>query len=217
MAQLAQPFPFMALPVEIRIMIYSQIVVSLREIFPAPGKSLFRTSDISHSTIMALFLVSKTVFNEAMPLYYSKNHFYLTTSQDLYFFLSSVGHDRCKYLKTLNVQYTGKWAVRAFRLLLERCEIKNLKLLVHNSAMQGQPPHTKSVVTSFGMRQLKQLRGLETLQIGFAWSRHLAQHAHPFYSTSGRALFIETLQVTKQPKALLEDNKSEPESATSSL
>ena len=132
-------FDFMGLPVEIRCMIYDEILCYPRHVlqvnsrskhrwyligttdkvltFPPPGDHKSRPiKDIQ--TSLAILSLNKQVFHEACPVFYSRNRFHAPLATDLGAFLRGIGPERRSYLTKLMFGYCHRPG-KAFRLITE--------------------------------------------------------------------------------------------------
>ena len=116
---------------------------------------------IRQSSVLNIFLTSKTVYRETVPLYFrcNKFHFYDLDCMDR--FLSKVGTECRRHIASITVNYTGKSPKR----LAECTGLRRLTLNVDSRSfcdVERRHPHEARLS---GMRDLLRIRNLDKIDI----------------------------------------------------
>ncbi|KAL8959580.1 MAG: hypothetical protein Q9193_003585 [Seirophora villosa] len=176
------PFPFMKLPSEIRVMIYKEVLVA-----PSEVAVHYRSWWILHTTIedhagdeefhspaltCRIFRVSKTIYAEAMPIYFGCNTFAFV-SLDILSVLNKLKPDFRRSIRSLSINFWGLTPAKTIRCW------KNEFL---------------PLLKAHGVNDLLKLRGIEELKVENA--SHYAMEDF----IKGWEAFVGALQVLKQPR-----------------
>ena len=132
---------------------------------------------IPHS-VLVLLLASRSVFEEALPLFYRHNHFALCggSTTPLYSFLNGIGHRRRCYIGEVSIEFDSRKAREAFTLLAESKMLAKLHMNVclgrldwmgHNRDYFHLPETRRDgdLRHAVGYEELSQLRGLKVVEL----------------------------------------------------
>ena len=163
----------MGLPPELRREIFKHHLVSPRALHVTScneSRPQGYQNRRNHISSLTLLLTSKSVYNEAMPLFYLDNtlHFEGYKFQPfkcLINFLDSLSQDRRQYITSISLVYQGMSSPHAFRLLAGCERLRHISLKVGNFTLRGQPRTDWKLVKAQGMKDLIKLRGLQTVKI----------------------------------------------------
>ncbi|KAL8706262.1 MAG: hypothetical protein Q9225_007975 [Loekoesia sp. 1 TL-2023] len=170
------PFPFMKLPPELRMMVYKfhffQKPDHIGESrcwdskFCGLGKPC-RTARVNDDIpIQRLWMASKTIYYEAMPLFFSTRIFDFETTERLGQFLVTIGSYHRQHITAIAFTYEKAASTHVFEVheafrLLGDCP--NLaKLFIHINSHHIWKKHAMS-----GFKSLLKIRGIKELEIGF--------------------------------------------------
>lgn len=140
------PLPFLRLPLEVRLMVYC-FVLQIKGYRLMVGKKLYAYEETtparyavsgelgldmpSLSEILNPFTVNKQVYQEAMPEFYSKNHFHFPSLRALKNFLNADRSDRRKFMRNVTVNYDSIYVAAAGAKLLAQSDmLQRLTLVV---------------------------------------------------------------------------------------
>ena len=171
-------------------------------------------------SVLTLLLTCRSVYEEALPLFYRYNHFALSggSSTPLFSFLKSIPNRR-RYIEEVSVEFDSRKAAEGFRMLGEsRLSKLNLKVCMGKVDWPGRynyfhhPPEALrdgDFRHSLGYEQLSQLRGLKVVNLS-GTDRHwvpstnsMASHVHHVDINSKEAAGPELKKLLMRPR--LED------------
>lgn len=192
-AKPGKPFQFMKLPVEIRHMIYKNILVfedkALRvaTYVPYQGERAFggRTMWVMESDeisaypipngegkarvvindVMAIVSASKAVFNEALPIFYRYNKI-VVSARDLKKFTSGLGPERVSLIKDLVFILGNAGHKEGCRALYQCSELETLHIIVNDISLNISGA-SRGKVSGWGYRPLWQ-RNIKSVS-GMDW------------------------------------------------
>ncbi|KAL8931540.1 MAG: hypothetical protein Q9216_007166 [Gyalolechia sp. 2 TL-2023] len=171
-------FPLLKLPPELRMMVYKfhffQKPSHLNPIYcVAPktcgvGQSICRLAYVNHDVpLQQLWLSCKTIYDEAMPIFFSTREFRFENIERLGEFLTTVGPYHRQHLTSIGFDYekagaTGAFDVHeAFRLLGECPTLKKLSIRIHSHYIG------RKRATLPGFSTLLKIRGIKNLEVTF--------------------------------------------------
>ncbi|KAM0692473.1 hypothetical protein Q7P36_008676 [Cladosporium allicinum] len=118
------------------------------------------------SQLMALLLANRQIFEEAMPVFYSVNHFHATDLLELTNMLKHCGERRRPHFTSISVSYDQsvgpKTANKAFRLLKEVKRLRRLEIettdTTFNEYKRASPLDPSAVPKLPGIESLRSVR-----------------------------------------------------------
>ncbi|KAL8848700.1 MAG: hypothetical protein Q9221_006310 [Calogaya cf. arnoldii] len=176
------PFPFMKLPPELRVMVYNYHFFQPVEHLTPHSWTNFRPDDvpecipggpICHLGIVNnrvhlgnLWVTSKTIYNEAMPIYFSTHYFQFASIESLGHFLTTIPYYHRQHITKLRLNYnkraeTNNFDIQQAGRLLSECP--NLSELAIGIWCNNLLLNDRNIV----LKSLLQVRGIETLDIRF--------------------------------------------------
>ena len=197
------PFPFMKLPAELRVMVYKyhfcQSAEHLaghcefaRERACGSGGPACRLGIVNEYLHLGnLWITSKTIYREAMPVYFSTHDFHFSCIGDLFKFLTTIPYYHRQHITKLGFDYTNGCRIpksarvdnfdihQAFRLLSDCPNLIELGICLSGFEIY------RILQTQWGLKTLLKLRGIERLRIEDAdgW-------AHPPITSLERSLSV---------------------------
>ncbi|KAL8999993.1 MAG: hypothetical protein Q9169_001238 [Polycauliona sp. 2 TL-2023] len=174
------PFPFMRLPTELRVMVYKYHFLQTIEHSSAychtdvdgdcraKGPILHRSIGNKGVNLGNLWITSKTIYMEAMPLYFSTHEFHFSSINTLARFLTTIPYHHRQHITKLAFHYnkTGHIDIhdvqQAFILLSECPNLTSLRILIEASAM---PKILGSSQQQMGLKFLCRVRGIAELTV----------------------------------------------------
>ncbi|MCJ1227530.1 hypothetical protein MMC12_004186 [Toensbergia leucococca] len=205
-------FPFMKLPVELRIMVYDEHLTRLGTL---SGMQVGYTwndesaeDDIDdrvpafpdYPKAAELLLVCKAFYVEASPIFYRENFFHFGDVVEMGKYLESIPLVRRQQITRLSFEYEGrnrgvgfyKW----FQLLNECTALRHLFITASEDLKWSLPwwmGEDRCLQNAYGIEYLLMVRGIEELQIDFLNVCNGLYEEDMF-------LFEERLQVLKEPR-----------------
>ena len=167
-------FPFMELPVELRIMVYNyhffQPVEHPREgcdaiphgdwdLCAPGGPACLHGITNGNVNLGNLWAASKTIYHEAMPIYFSRHHFQFPTLERLGKFLITISYYQRQYITKLSFVYRWKRSVPNFHVQ------ESLRLLLQCPNLIELGIGVCSFEHVRGLKHLLQLRGIKKLEV----------------------------------------------------
>lgn len=203
----ADPFPFMELPIEIRLMVYGEHFLQPKEVSqilpPIWDGGECMVAQFAHSVpLQMLFRVSKGVHEEAVPLYFRIKPFRFSSLMTLVKFLENAGRVCFQNLTSITFTYQGWYAAKAFKGLGECLALESVSIVANTCTPAYDAASGKRLLMkSAGMKDLLQIRGIKKLEIEL-------QEYFGFRRTTGSSYviapdeerFVDALQVLKQPQ-----------------
>ncbi|KAL8822865.1 MAG: hypothetical protein Q9191_006407, partial [Dirinaria sp. TL-2023a] len=160
-------FPFMRLCPELRTIVYkfhffqAKKPGTIGEYCPAGDRCPNRVYN-GHIPVRAIILVSKTVYAEAMPLYYRSRHFRFSNVSRLQNFLQVIGPRQASHIQHLSFTYSGIGASQAFSRLGMCISLKTLNIIIVETVEEQVDDLVKKVGVS---ALLGSVRGVETVTV----------------------------------------------------
>lgn len=128
-------FLLMKLPLEIRFMIYNEHFCQIGEpigkerVYPA--RPVCRLLVVNQGVpVRKLFLVSKFVYQETMPLYFRAKHFQFSSPRSLAKFLDIIGIYQRQHITTITLPLNESFVKQASTKLYQYPALANLALTV---------------------------------------------------------------------------------------
>ena len=192
--QPANTTPLLSIPVEIRLRIFSFLLVSDSTVdYQDHTKVLWLTKQNSkneverfrvlHGDLLRPLQVNRQIYFEIMPFFYKENTFKFASHQSLKQFLTGIGHRRRKCIRSIVVS-DGPWTVsrrlsqvagEAYKLLSESCCLQKLHIKLeetdHSRRMSQDDTYILADLSKKlpGASRLKLLRGLMDVFIHSTW------------------------------------------------
>ena len=199
------PSPFMKLPLEIRIMVYKlhflqppdcETAAPLWDGQCSAGNSCSRTTYNGKVPVRTIFLVSRAIYEEAMPLYFQMKTFeFLHTG--MYNTLGIMGPQERQHVSKIVFVYDSVKTSEDFPLLRDCPSLKELTVMIRRPLEIYTKKYTEEEDTDLmrqpGLRTLLKVRGIQTLTVVFS------NQMKRWYTEEVRAAFVEALQVLRQP------------------
>ena len=189
---IGQPFELMKLPVEIRRMIFKENLVMPNPIMfyrfgvlngqqthNIPPCAMIRSAKegtqtkcwptiedaeiIRQSSRLSIFLVSKAIYCETVPLYFGHNNFSFESGRSLWKFASTIGPD-CRWQLARVQCYWASYCVRAAKILSQCVELRELSLEISSESLR----HVDDTFFDYrlvGMEDLLRVRGVNKLSL----------------------------------------------------
>lgn len=225
MDNLTTGFPFLKLPLELRIMIYKELVIVFSSFNITvicrrprilglekcePGYSM--SPDSLRHPIFVFFLVSKQTRQEAISVYYGGNRFNAQDSDILAGYLQRIGPDACNAIREISIRYeTGKNAAKAFKLLAQCGSLRKLHFTIDWLVVRSTVHPVKFVplLKRPGLPSLLKVRGIEELNVEVKIRRRSCTRSDEFFD-SDKESFIQSLQILKEPRDVQKKEKRLP-------
>ncbi|KAI4222672.1 MAG: hypothetical protein L6R36_005980 [Xanthoria steineri] len=212
------PFPFMKLPPELRVMVYNyhffQPIEHLSRLCWAtvepgdvakckPGGPICRLASVNNRVHMGnLWVTSKEIYHEAMPIFFSTHYFQFASLETLGHFLTTIPYYHRQYITKLRFNYLKTSKTKSFDIqqtfrLLSECP--NLVELVVGVSCDNLFRSDRNI----GPKTLLQVRGMETVEMrfidipGLYIPEHLATR------------FSERISILKEPYSPAETKRRE--------
>lgn len=211
-----QPFPFMALPPEIRMMVYKEILIMDGQIFlndcgsrpkasvksyephGIKGSSYRKYDDINppvdQPSLLEFFTVSRAIYQESCHIYFRHNTFYFDSTKVLAEFLSCIGPDYRRSLHTIKLRFTRKTPAKAMKLLAQCVNLRHLTIFIDGETTQWGSTHLMKIP---GKNDLLKIRGINNIELK---ESHWMNYACKDQDLRGRDAFWQALQVLKLPR-----------------
>ena len=185
-----QPFRLMDLPLELRCMIFRELLVMPGPVFikyvyregqvgvyarparvaPGPPKGFWYeelngSNLIRQSSLLSIFSASKTIYRETVPLYFGCNHFDFVDLDRMEQFLNQVGAEYRWQIASISVRYYGKAPARAVKRLRECVGLRVLRLDITSYSFGRGDPNTPHETPLLAMKDLLRIRGLDSIDL----------------------------------------------------
>ena len=211
-----QSFPFMKLPLELRIKVYEEhllkqgtIVVKgalgfgNREVQICPGyqcrHDYIKTHETFDATVLNLWTVSKATLQESLPLFFRFNRFHFTSVDELLNFLSCIGPTSRRNILSISFTYEGGAPAQAMRSLRQCVGLRQLTIQISTMTYFIIPyddrRRNSSQLKVWGMNDLLKIRGITELEV----FERTASYPYHCRFTEQIPAFEKTLQILKQP------------------
>lgn len=194
------------LPLEIREMIYAAHFNQDQEArksgtkCPA-GSACPHRVFYKHVPVRALFLVSKTICNESVPMYYRSKDFFFHNLHTMTRFLGCIGAWQRSFVTQISFIYRGRLdinsygnegdAVEAFRALTDCPALRTLRIGSHCESLPFNKDRKCSLMSALDLDELLRVRGLMTVDLVVDDPKHLLKDVEEFKGA---------LQVMKLPR-----------------
>jgi len=169
---------FLKLPVEIRLRIYDYALVSrsdrAKNLSPVKWNKkkiiFYEAEDPTKRMVYPALLRScKTIYNEASPILYSKNTFYVDNPKTTIMFLHQIGSVNTMRLRTLDIWVTwgspGPW-IELFAMLSQRATGLRNVIITWGGSWKSAPEQIRGLGDNLEfVRALSKIRGLEKLEM----------------------------------------------------
>ncbi|KAL6716254.1 hypothetical protein ACLMJK_005820 [Lecanora helva] len=211
-----QHFPFMRLPLELRLRIYEMhlaipgVIASgaaycidrgrdspkRLDVCQIHNRFRFDCDGLFDKSLLNLWSTSKLVYQESIPIFFRLNHFHFGNFDYLHTFLSHVGITSRRNIISISFEYGGRSPVPAIKLLRECIGLKKLTIyLTWSTEACRYGTDSSNVPKLFGLADLLKIRGISELEVvPHAYRENIGNH-----SLLCRKAFEEALQVLKQP------------------
>lgn len=192
-----ETFPFMRLPCEFRAMIYKlhflQPVDGDRTLSCLAGDSCPRRRCNGGVPVRMLLLVSRAIYEEAMPIFFRTKTFCFLLS-GLTSILAKIRPQQRQYVSKLVLRNGCVYGVNDFLVLQDCPSLQDLTIIFHTLSRTAERHYGNGdLVEQHGLEQLLQIRGLKRLEIVF--SKRVKRACSRKYMDD----LVEALQVLKQP------------------
>lgn len=215
-----EPFPFMRLPIEIRNMIYTELLVQsvpvtiyashtypegCRRAVVTPAyrrrwgtfNGAARQTSFSPEVFRQLSLTSRGIYRESASIYFAHNTFEFEDLECVPKFLGKLSSDSRRAIATIKLSYVGKAPAAAFKMLATCVGLRRLQIMLeeYDTFLLMRRSH-RSVMKLTGLGDCLKLRGLTHVAV----DRHGCEQdfIEEFYADLPK--FREALQVLKQPQ-----------------
>ncbi|KAL8928258.1 MAG: hypothetical protein Q9208_001968 [Pyrenodesmia sp. 3 TL-2023] len=204
----AEAFPFMKLPLELRAMVYKEVMALPLELtvrFFSHGRKTYHLllegegtgHPLQHSpsATCRLFTVSKAFYEEVMPIYFGCTSFIFPTVDSLSL-LKNLKPDHRRCITSMSVNYSGRAPAESIKSLHGCTSLRRLSILFDSRTIYSKEKELP-LVKRYGVSNLLKLRGISELNVELTNSDK--------FMDRGRFLnqwdeFVEALQVIKQPR-----------------
>ncbi|KAI4140645.1 MAG: hypothetical protein L6R39_005708 [Caloplaca ligustica] len=203
----AEPFSFMKLPAEIRVMIFKQLLVVPSDIivgYSHQRKSFYAVDimnehgyDKYHSPAATcqLFRVSKAFYQEAMPVYFGCNTFDFPVLDHLAV-LDTLKPDYRRSIRSISFNFSGIAPAKSVKLLYGCTSLRRLSLRVGYGTTRYRQGKRLPLLKACGANDLLKVRGIEELEI-----RRCRYYLGTFNEEQDEwESFVGALQVLRQPR-----------------
>ena len=213
----------MRLPLEIRTLVYTEVLVmptpiqfgrnyslcptafTTETVKPDPECSNFtRRKSIDQAEVLQLVRVSKTVYQESANLYFRHNEFEFLCLQYVFEFLTCLPPDHRRVISSISLNYYGINEAMATRALATCVGLRRLRITISTISLASIRPilwrrGEASLTRINGFRDLLRLRGLAELEVCI----EEGVYTDPNYANrlcGGTQVFVDALQVLKKPR-----------------
>ncbi|KAL8688015.1 MAG: hypothetical protein Q9218_005968 [Villophora microphyllina] len=185
------PFPFMKLPLELRNMVYREILQRPKSIIPY-RLYYWRRNIESLVPTCRIFLVSKALYDEAVLIFFGYNTFDFISMDILEEHLATMKVECRRQIRSIVVGLSGDRRTEAAKLLRRCVSLRHLSIGLGGSSFRFATPHPPWVLKPWGVQELLKVRGLNIVEVV------------NLCSTGGRlreedSALLKALQVLKQP------------------
>ena len=224
MAELTAGFPFIRLPLELRNMVYRELLVmpgpidlgKTRRSRPSvmlldneePDSRMSRKIS-KHPRVFGIFLVSEQIRQEAISVYFGGNRFHATGSARLADFLCRIDADARNAIRGVSIIYgTGQNAGKAFDLLAQCRGLRKLQFTIEYRCT-WQNRSYGPLLKRLGMKSLLKVRGIQDLNLKCNFREPVPYESTPLFgSTSHSCLSLERVRESPEVR---EDYEKERE------
>lgn len=187
-------FPLMRLPLEIRLMIYNehfnQAGETVESEFVCPAGPLCRLLRFNQGVpVRKLLFVSKSIYQETMPLYYRTKNFNFCMPSSLASFLDVIGKFQRQHITTITLRLREDFT-QASKKLFECPALENLTLRVPDYHFSDTQPTISNIS---GMNHFFKIRDLKFLEVRVL---RITEQASLWKATMD---YVTPLQFLKEP------------------
>ncbi|KAL9588650.1 MAG: hypothetical protein Q9203_002544 [Teloschistes exilis] len=181
------PFPFMKLPMEIRSMIYQDVLQQAEDI-RVEGFLSRLSCDHAVATHCRIFLVSKAFYQEAMPIYFGCNTFDFVCTAVLHYVVRNLSVVYRRQFRSIKISWDRYDCSGAAKFLQGCVSLRRLNIQFQGSLFRWCliPDQIKP----WGVGELLKVRGIIDLELNISHWDHYPKHYKEL---------VEKLQVLKQP------------------
>lgn len=160
-------FPLMRLPLEIRLMIYkdhfNQVGEPLDPEFVCRAGPLCRFLRVNQGVpVRKLLFVSKSVYQETMPLYFRTKNFKFRSPRSLANFLDIIGKYQRQHVTTITFRVSEIFLKQASKKLFECPSLENLTLGIPDCYFKNS---SIALMDTPGLKHVLEIRDLKFLEI----------------------------------------------------
>lgn len=188
-------FPLMRLPLEIRLMIYEFHFLQAGEVPEAEknclaGESCRAKIYNRNVPIRMLWMASKTLYHEAMPVYFWTKNFRFLDADYLLAFLRTIGPYHRQYITQITLYLRQIDNANVFKQIAQCSSLEHLSLVIKPYRYQRTELMRRPAI-----RSLLKIRNLKSVHFEILCT----QDNRPAPSSEDVEEFVENLQVLKQP------------------
>ncbi|KAL9581855.1 MAG: hypothetical protein Q9212_003645 [Teloschistes hypoglaucus] len=184
------PFPFMTLPMEIRSMIYEDVLRQPTDISVA-GVFSWAKEDYAIAEHCRIFLVSKAFYHEAMPIYFGCNTFSFHCTFVLNDVTRNLSVDYRRQFRSIKINWGRDECSTAARRLQGFVSLRRLSIQFDGSLFRWFfIPDQGAVFKPWGVGELLKVRGIKDLELNISCGDH-------YYEEYTK--LVEKLQVLRKP------------------
>ncbi|KAL8907067.1 MAG: hypothetical protein Q9171_006014 [Xanthocarpia ochracea] len=192
------PFPFMRLPPEVRTMVYDEVLVASPSI-SIMSQYLRLPVHMGYSPpTTELLRASKTLYHEAIPIFYGHNTFDFEDLDALDGFLNKISIQQRRMITSIALRIRGTTAAKSVRLLQGCVSLRHLEVKVILSTLDGYYANRPGQPRAAGSQGLLDVRGIHELDVT------LPELLYIWDDQQREALeeFKKALQVLKLPRSV---------------
>ena len=185
-----EPFAFMRLPIEIRNMIYRDLLIdSVPIVIYSAYSSLYedrRRADVapayrrawhilkrtmvprvsSPKILYQLALTSRGVYREAMPIFFAHTTFELEDLRCVPKFFGSLSPNSRRAVASINLWYVGKAPAAAFKMLATCVGLRRLRINMHDWETHDMMSYPDNDLMNLpGLRECLKMRGIAHVDV----------------------------------------------------
>lgn len=185
-------FPLMRLPVEIRLMIYEFHFLQAGQAPDAekscsPGYSCEAKVYNRNVPVRMLWMTSKTLYKEAMPIYFRTKNFRFLEAESLLSFLRIIGPHHRQHITKITLYIRQIDNAKVFKRIAQCPSLEHLSLITH------QYKYTRvELMRRPAIRSLLQIRNLKSVHF------EVLRDSDTIPTLEDVEEFVNTLQVLKQ-------------------
>ncbi|MCJ1463877.1 hypothetical protein MMC07_002486 [Pseudocyphellaria aurata] len=207
MADITAGFPFLKLPLEVRNMVYKELLVKRKPIRMRRPKERPQ----SEPAVLGAFTVSKQIHQEAMSIYFGCNIFSAGGLIILAKFLHNIGPNACNAIRAVSIQYHSKNEYSehneiGFERLAQCGSLRKIRLLIGSFYRWNKNPDPGKYVPILkrpGIQSLLKTRGIEELDVKVKF-RPSERTCPPEVFEKDRESFMQALLIVKEPRNIPE-------------
>lgn len=214
MADIAAGFPFLKLPLELRNMVYKELLImpGTLEIIKSWSSDhvVFLVNRIQNvcasietanqSAVFVVFLVSKQIRREAISIYFGCNKFGAMDTDMLAQLLYHIGPEACNAIREISIEYDlGKHACKAFKLLAQCGGLRKLHFHMLSCPLSEPypPDFGQFLLKKPGIQSLLKIRGIQELDVVVSCRRGISDSCEG--SDRSKESFTKALQILMEP------------------